>query len=59
MAGKEHCLAAGALDTAAIVTSNVFRHPALLAKMASTIDVMSHDRLTLGIGSSSPALAEK
>ncbi|GHO64971.1 LLM class F420-dependent oxidoreductase [Ktedonobacter sp. SOSP1-52] len=42
-----------------IVTSNVFRHPALLAKMASTIDVMSHGRLTLGIGSGSPAIASQ
>src|SRR5260370_5574870 len=40
-----------------MVTNNVFRHSALLAKMASTVDVMSHGRLTLGIGSGSPLLA--
>ena len=42
-----------------IVTCNMFRHPALLAKMASTVDVMSHGRLTVGIGSGSPAIASQ
>src|SRR5881398_3542280 len=32
------------------VTSYGFRNPALLAKMASTVDVLSHGRLNFGIG---------
>jgi F420-dependent oxidoreductase-like protein len=50
------CLAALAMATTRIrlgvlVTGNTYRHPAILAKVATTVDVISQGRLELGIGS--------
>src|SRR5918911_312076 len=38
------------LRVGVMVTGNVYRHPAVLAKMAATVDVISDGRLEIGIG---------
>src|SRR5262245_21642837 len=38
------------LRVGVMVSGNTYRHPAVLAKMAATVDVLAHGRLNFGIG---------
>jgi F420-dependent oxidoreductase-like protein len=49
VAGRTHALLLGVL-----ATSVTYRSPALLAKMVTTLDVVSHGRAVLGIGAGHP-----
>ena len=42
-----------------MVTGNTYRHPAVLAKMATTLDIISQGRLILGLGAGWFALEHK
>ncbi len=44
-------VATSKIQIGCMVTSNTFRHPAILAKMAATVDHLSNGRLIFGIGS--------
>jgi alkanesulfonate monooxygenase SsuD/methylene tetrahydromethanopterin reductase-like flavin-dependent oxidoreductase (luciferase family) len=46
------------LELGVIVTSNRLRAPALLAKMAATVDVISGGRLVFGLGAGGSAVAD-
>lgn len=38
------------LRVGVMVTGNTYRHPAVLAKMATTVDIIAHGRLNFGMG---------
>lgn len=38
------------LRVGVMVTGNTYRHPAVLAKMAATVDIIAHGRLNFGLG---------
>src|SRR6266516_490944 len=38
------------LRVGVMVTGNTYRHPAVLAKMGATVDIISHGRMDFGIG---------
>lgn len=38
------------LRVGVMVSGNTYRHPAVLAKMATTVDIIAHGRLNFGIG---------
>jgi alkanesulfonate monooxygenase SsuD/methylene tetrahydromethanopterin reductase-like flavin-dependent oxidoreductase (luciferase family) len=46
------------VELGTLILINAFRHPALVAKMATTLDEVSHGRLILGLGAGYPGYNE-
>ena len=51
MAGRAVAVAVPRIRLGTLVTGNTYRHPAVLAKIAAGVDIISDGRVVLGIGS--------
>ena len=51
--------ATGRVEIGTLILCNAVRHPAILAKMATTLDEVSHGRLILGLGAGYPGYTSR